>query len=146
MELLGKSLGNIFTDDSNTMPVEIVIDYTRQMLAGITELHRVGFLHRDVKPNNFALGLDGTTVYMLDFGLARRFKDINGEIIPPRPIASFQVRFQFKDNFNFRVLLGYNHIRINKCSQSARNGTARRFMVPIIYFNSSGNRFTTMVE
>ena len=93
MELLGKSLGNIFTDNNNTMPVETVINYTRQMLAGITQLHRVGFLHRDIKPNNFALGLDDRTVYMLDFGLARRFKDTNGEIIPPRPIASFQVRF-----------------------------------------------------
>ena len=92
MELLGKSLGSIFIDNNGTMPIENVINYTQQMLTAITELHRVGFLHRDVKPNNFAIGLDGNTVYMLDFGLARRFKDTKGDFIPPRPIASFQVR------------------------------------------------------
>lgn len=47
-----------------------------QCLESIEELHNVGFLHRDVKPSNFAMGRppnDDRTVFLLDFGLCRQY-------------------------------------------------------------------------
>ncbi|VDP13097.1 unnamed protein product [Soboliphyme baturini] len=47
-----------------------------QCLDAIQELHNIGYLHRDVKPQNYAIGLhayDRHKVYLLDFGLARKF-------------------------------------------------------------------------
>lgn len=51
-------------------------------------------MHRDIKPENFLMGKDpkgsrgrhkSSTVYMIDLGLAKRFRDPkNGEHIPFR--------------------------------------------------------------
>ncbi|CAD5232184.1 unnamed protein product [Bursaphelenchus xylophilus] len=60
-------------------------------IEAIEELHLVGYLHRDIKPGNFAIGLtDYRKVLMLDFGMARRYLDPNGEIRKPRWAAGFR--------------------------------------------------------
>lgn len=44
-------------------------------------------IHRDIKPENFLIGLkpNKNTIYLVDFGLAKRFRDpSNGEHIPYR--------------------------------------------------------------
>lgn len=46
------------------------------MIHRIRHLHRRGFIHRDIKPENFLIGLGEmeTTCYLIDFGLARRYR------------------------------------------------------------------------
>ena len=92
MQLLGESLGVVFRDANGPLDTGVTVSYAQQILAALHSLHEIGFTHRDVKPANFALGIDQRTVFMLDFGLARRYKDVSGQLVPPRPIASFQVR------------------------------------------------------
>ena len=44
--------------------------YARQMLEGLAELHRQGFIHRDLKPDNL-LVTEGGVLKIGDFGLSR---------------------------------------------------------------------------
>lgn len=57
-----------------------------QMLHAIRSVHDAGYLHRDVKPSNFALGIGDRNkrLFIYDFGLARKFVDDKGELRPPR--------------------------------------------------------------
>merc|ERR1711899_72389 len=58
MELLGPSLAD-------------------QMISRIEYIHGKNFLHRDIKPDNFLMGLGkkGNLVYIIDFGLAKKYRD-----------------------------------------------------------------------
>jgi casein kinase 1 len=56
-----------------------------QMISRIEFLHSRHILHRDIKPDNFLIGVEKKKhqVYMIDFGLAKRFRDPKtGEHIP----------------------------------------------------------------
>ena len=57
-------------------------------LDAIQQLHASGFVHRDVKPANFVLGLPKTSnsnvVYMVDFGIARKCVDQHRHMLTPR--------------------------------------------------------------
>jgi hypothetical protein len=61
------------------------------VLEALEGIHRAGFLHRDVKPANFALALDAPgpdapgAWRALDFGLARRYVGDAGEVPAPGP-------------------------------------------------------------
>nr|CDJ92612.1 Serine threonine protein kinase-related domain containing protein [Haemonchus contortus] len=47
----------------------------QQTLESISDLHSIGYLHRDIKPQNFAIGLgeQEKIVFVLDFGIARKY-------------------------------------------------------------------------
>ena len=49
----------------------------QQMLDRLAFVHSKHFIHRDIKPDNFLLGSGskGNMVYMIDFGLAKRYRD-----------------------------------------------------------------------
>jgi len=56
------------------------LGYVRQMAEALDALHRVGVLHRDVKPGNVMLRADGSVAF-IDFGLSRQLgleSDITG--------------------------------------------------------------------
>ncbi|KAF8366423.1 hypothetical protein PRIPAC_84252 [Pristionchus pacificus] len=65
-----------------------------RMENGEWRIELAGFLHRDIKPGNFAIGKkdedEGHVIFLLDFGLCRQFTAKDKDIRLPRDTAPFR--------------------------------------------------------
>ncbi|MQL79422.1 hypothetical protein Taro_011855, partial [Colocasia esculenta] len=77
MDLLGPSLEDLFNFCSRKLSLKTVLMLADQMINRVEYVHSKSFLHRDIKPDNFLMGLGrrANQVYVIDFGLAKKYRD-----------------------------------------------------------------------
>jgi serine/threonine protein kinase len=77
MDLLGQSIEDLFQQSSRRFSLKTVLMLADQMICRIEYIHEKGFVHRDIKPDNFTLGFGprANAVYVIDFGLSKKFRD-----------------------------------------------------------------------
>ena len=86
MELLGQNLEELIKKmNPRRFSLKSVLMIADQMLVRLNTLHDKDYIHRDLKPENCVIGLNKkeNIIYLIDFGLSRRFRDgRTGEHIP----------------------------------------------------------------
>jgi tau tubulin kinase len=96
MERLGENLADLRKRTpryNGSFSMSTTIRLGIQMIDALEGVHKLGYIHRDVKPSNFVMGKTKAKrgrAYLIDFGLARKYRLPSGEIRPPRKSAGFR--------------------------------------------------------
>lgn len=74
--LRGETVGHVL-EHTPALPDDLALRYFREAAEGLAAAHRVGVVHRDVKPDNLFLVRNGneTMLKVIDFGMAKVERD-----------------------------------------------------------------------
>jgi serine/threonine protein kinase len=125
MDLLGPSLEDLFVFCKRKFSLKSVLMIGDQMIQRIEFLHNNHFIHRDMKPDNFLVGINkkANLVYMIDYGLAKRFRDPKtGEHIP------------YRDNKSLTGTARYASVNTHLGIEQARRDDLESIGFILIYF------------
>jgi tau tubulin kinase len=95
MTMVGKSLEDLVAErPAHRFSMGTAISSGIQCLEALEDLHKCGYLHRDVKPANYTIGRaengELRKVYILDFGMARKYVNDQNVMRRPRAVAGFR--------------------------------------------------------
>ncbi|KFZ22832.1 hypothetical protein V502_02689, partial [Pseudogymnoascus sp. VKM F-4520 (FW-2644)] len=77
LDLLGPSLEDLFNFCNRRFSLKTVLLLVDQLILRTEYIHAKSYIHRDFKPDNFAMGTEkfGNHVQVIDFGLAKEYRD-----------------------------------------------------------------------
>ena len=110
MQLLGKDLES-YLNQFKKFSLKTVCILGKQMLNILESIHEKHILHRDIKPENFVMGLNHNSnkVYLIDFGLAKKYRSIKTLIQYP---LTMKKKFTGTARYaSINALKGYEHSR-----------------------------------
>ena len=118
----GSNLEALAKDQPGRYPTNQACRLTCQILKGLEQAHRMGFVHRDVKPENVLIAhtTEGLLAKLSDFGLAKSFRGVglsgltfSGEMrgtvpfMPPEQMLDFKTVTPLADLYATAATLYY---------------------------------------
>ena len=125
MELLDKSLEEIFQQLNQKFSIKTVCMVGIQMLDRVEFIHNESLIHRDIKPENFAIGLGNKShiIYMIDFGLYKKYRN-----------RKTHEHIKFETNKKFSGTARYASINNLKGYQQSRRDDLESIAYVLLYF------------
>jgi len=98
--LLGDSLENIFIKRKSKCNIIDVCAIGIQIIDRLEWIHSKDIIYRDVKPENFLIGInDPNVIYIIDFGLCKKYRSSKtGKHILPKMNKNFHGNFKFSSS------------------------------------------------
>ncbi|KAF8959474.1 kinase-like domain-containing protein [Flammula alnicola] len=79
IDLLGPNLEDLFDMCGRKFTIKTVCMAAKQMVTRVQAIHDKSLIYRDIKPDNFLIGVPGNknanTVHIIDFGMAKHYRD-----------------------------------------------------------------------
>ena len=124
-DLLGPNLEDLFNFCDRRFSVRTTLMLADQMIARLEHLHSQGFLHRDIKPENFLIGRGkmANVVYLLDYGLVKKYKDPNS-----------QKHIPYRDNKMLTGTVRYASIATHEGIEQGRRDDLEAVSYVLMYF------------
>ena len=125
MDLLGQNLEDLYNYCAKNFTLKTILMIIIQMIERLKHVHDNHYIHRDIKPENFLIGKDTTakTIYLLDFGLAKRYRDEYTHIHIP-----------LKENRNLTGTARYASCNAHNGLEQSRRDDMESIAYVILYF------------
>ncbi|KAF9533759.1 kinase-like domain-containing protein [Crepidotus variabilis] len=79
IDLLGPNLEDLFDMCGRKFSIKTVCMAAKQMVTRVQAIHDKSLIYRDIKPDNFLIGVPGSktanTIHIIDFGMAKHYRD-----------------------------------------------------------------------
>lgn len=125
LDLLGRTLEDQFYHCGRSFPLKTVLLLADQLLGLAEFIHSRSVVSRDIKPENFLLGLGerANVVHMIDFGLAQRYRD---------PVTL--QHYPYKDKLNLAGTARYASVNTHLGIEQSRRDDLESLGYVLLYF------------
>lgn len=134
INLLGNSLQNLM-DSKKKFSLSLVLKIGIKIINILKIIHEKGFIHRDIKPDNFLFGVNQIDkLYLIDFGLCKSYLDKN------------RLHNKLKKTFSLIGSKNYASINAHEYNELSRRDDLESLCYMLLYFYNGNLPWRNIVD